>query len=133
MYASNENADQHKKARTWLSAQLGGRTKVGLPWPSLLACLRITTNPRIFTRPAPVDRVWMQIFEWISAPAAWVPTPTDRHASILGGLLLATGRGGDLVPDAHLAALAIAHGLVLCSTDSDFARFPDLRWENPLA
>jgi predicted nucleic acid-binding protein len=63
---------------------------------------------------------------------AWIPQPTDRHEEVLGSLLIKGGVQGNLVPDAHLAALAIEHGLVLCSTDGDFARFPDLRWQNPL-
>lgn len=62
----------------------------------------------------------------------WIPLPSERHAEILGGLLRATGTGGNLVPDAHLAALAIEHGLILYSTDGDFGRFPDLDWRNPL-
>ncbi|HXF86749.1 MAG TPA: PIN domain-containing protein [Xanthobacteraceae bacterium] len=62
-----------------------------------------------------------------------MPHPTERHAEVLGTLLAQPGVHGNLVPDAHLAALAIAHGLILCSTDGDFARFPGLKWMNPLA
>lgn len=63
----------------------------------------------------------------------WIPHPTERHAEVLGRLLRAGNATANLVPDAHLAALAIEHGLVVCSTDSDFARFTGVRWENPLA
>ena len=63
----------------------------------------------------------------------WIPQATDRHAEVLGGLLAAAGVQANLVPDAHLAALAIEHGLLLCSADGDFARFPELRWLNPLS
>lgn len=90
------------------------------------------TNPRIFPSPAPVGTAFDQVRAWLGAAPAWIPQPTERHAEVLGELLPATG-GGNLVPDAHLAALAIEHGLVLCSTDGDFARFPGLRWQNPLA
>lgn len=76
-------------------------------------------------------RAFAQVRGWLSAAPAWVPLPTDRHADVLEEML--RSGGGNLVPDAHLAALAIEHGLVLCSTDSDFARFPGLRWENPIA
>jgi predicted nucleic acid-binding protein len=61
-----------------------------------------------------------------------VPEATPRHADIVGRLLERETRA-DLVPDAHLAALAIEHGLVLCSADRDFGRFEGLRWENPVA
>lgn len=69
---------------------------------------------------------------WLDAPPAWVPVPGRRHREILSALLIAAGSGANLVPDAHLAALAVEHGLVIASTDGDFARFPGLRWENPL-
>ena len=68
--------------------------------------------------------------EWLALPNVWIPTPTERHGSILGGLIGSCS--GNLVPDAHLAALAIEHGLTLFSSDGDFARFADLRWANPL-
>ena len=72
--------------------------------------------------------------EWLDCPAAWIPQPTEKHREVLGGLLAGTsGVKANLVPDAHLAALAIEHGLLLCSSDGDFARFRQLRWENPLA
>jgi uncharacterized protein len=76
---------------------------------------------------------WSQVEDWLGCPTAWVPLPTERHREILGSILRGHGLRADLVPDAHLAALAMEHGLTLCSTDGDFARFPGLRWENPLA
>ena len=76
---------------------------------------------------------WQQAISWLQAERVWIPQPTERHQEILGGLLAAPGVHANLVPDAHLAALAIEHGLILCSTDGDFARFAGLRWENPLA
>jgi hypothetical protein len=75
----------------------------------------------------------LQVSEWLSAEPVWVPQPTERHADLLSGLLALPGMHGHLVPDAHLAALAIEHGLVLCSVDGDYARFSGLRWQNPLA
>jgi len=74
-----------------------------------------------------------QVSAWLSWENVWIPGPTKRHAEVLGQLLLVVGAHGNLVPDAHLAALAIEHGLTLCSTDGDFARFQGLRWHNPLA
>ena len=74
-----------------------------------------------------------QVIRWLAAEPVWVPQPTERHADVLGGPVALPGVHGNLVPDAHLAALAIEHGLTLCSTDGDFARFPRLRFFNPLA
>ncbi len=105
---------------------------MGLPWQSLIAYLRIVTNPRIFDPPARTSDAWREISSWLAVRAAWIPIPTERHHAVLGALLH-DGVNADLLPDAHLAALAIEHGLTLCSTDGDFARFAELRWENPLA
>ena len=76
---------------------------------------------------------WQQVSQWLACEPAWIPLPTERHGEVLGRLLAEPGMYGNLVPDAHLAALAIEHGLTLCSTDGDFARFPELKWLNPLA
>jgi hypothetical protein len=132
IYAHVESFEQHAKARDWLDSHLNGRERVGLPWASILAFVRIVTNPRIFDSPEPVDRAWQQVADWLECPVSWIPLPTQDHAEILRTMLTATGLGGNLVPDAHLAALAVEHGLRLYSSDSDFARFPDLNWENPL-
>ncbi len=74
-----------------------------------------------------------QVQGWLERPTAWVPEPTDRHDEVLSRLLAVEGVRGDLVPDAHLAAIAVEHGLTLMGSDSDFARFPGLRWENPVS
>ena len=132
LYASVSRFPLHEPARDWLDARLNGETKVGLPWASLLAFLRIATNPRVFERPMPMSRAWEQVDAWLSCDVAWAPSPTERHTSILRRLLNGPGVYGNLVPDAHLAAIAIEHGLELCSTDGDFARFEGLRWSNPL-
>jgi len=116
----------------WLDSRLNGSAPVGLPWPSLLAFVRITTNPRIYPQPLTMDAAWEQVEAWLDCEPAWIPAPTERHRALLGPLLARAAGRADLVADAHLAALAIEHGLTLCSTDGDFARFPGLRWENPL-
>jgi hypothetical protein len=133
VYAHVASFRQHERARDWLDAQLTGGAPVGLPWPSLLGFLRLVTNPRVFRRPEPVARAWGQVEAWLQAEVAWIPEPTERHRDVLGGLLAVAGVQANLVPDAHLAALAIEHGLLLCSTDGDFGRFPQLRWQDPLA
>jgi hypothetical protein len=95
--------------------------------------LRLITSPRVFQRPLSMTDAWDQVDAWLNSGSAWVPAPTHRHAEILAGLLAAPGVHGNLVPDAHLAALAIEHGLELNSTDGDFARFDGLKWRNPIA
>jgi hypothetical protein len=130
VYASAPETPQHTAARDWLDECLNGTARVGLPWPSLLAFMRIVSNPRLFEHASLAD-AREQVRSWLSLPTTWVPSPTDAHAGILDELL-AGESAHRLVPDAHLAALALEHGLVLCSSDGDFARFPQLRWENPL-
>lgn len=133
LYAANHSAPEHAAARAWLDARLGSTARVGLPWPSLLAFVRLASNPLVMRQPVSVAAAWRQADQWLGSPVAWVPLPTERHAAILHGLCDADWMTSRLVPDAHLAALAIEHGLTLCSTDGDFARFAGVTWENPLA
>lgn len=133
IYAYNQSAVQHAAAKEWLDSQLSGNRRVGLPWPSLLAFLRIVTNPRAFRNPRTIRETWQHAEKWLHAPSVWIPIPTERHVGIFGQLLSVTEANSNLVSDAHLAALAIEHGLELCTTDRDFARFPGLRWRNPIA
>jgi len=132
IYAHVASFAQHDAARDWLDGQLNGTARVGLPWPALLAFVRLVSNPRVFTQPLPLNRAWQQVEPWLECAPVWIPQPTERHRAVLGSLLAQAEGRSNLVPDAHLAALAIEHGLLLCSTDGDFARFPGLRWENPL-
>ena len=133
LYARNADDPRHAPAREWLTQALNGPTRVGLPWQSLSAFLRIATNPRAFPKPLTAEAAADQVDAWLAAPAAWVPGTTDTHAQVLGRLIRDHNLSGPLVADAHLAALAIEHGLVLCATDADFARFTEIRWSNPLA
>jgi len=133
LYAANRAAPEHGRARDWLDAQLSGSARVGLPWPSLMAFVRLASNPLVVRQPVAVEAAWAQAREWLNCEPAWVPVPTDRHADHFGGFCRLPWMTSRLVPDAHLAALAIEHGLTLCSTDGDFVRFPGLNWENPLA
>jgi len=132
VYAANPSSADHDEARAWLDERLNGRARVGLPWPSLLAFVRIATNPAIVRNPVNPAVAWLQVKAWLDCDVAWIPVPGAQHADILGGLLEHRFVTSRLVPDAHLAALAIEHGLTLCSSDGDFARFPQLKWENPL-
>lgn len=133
LYAANHAAAEHAAARAWLDEQLSGPTRVGLPWPSLLAFVRLVSNPLAVRHPVSIASAWTQVKEWLAAESVWVPVPSERHADVLATLLGLSIMNTRLVPDAHLAALAIEHGLTLCSTDGDFAKFPGLTWRNPLA
>lgn len=132
IYAHVSSFPQHNLARDWLDQQLNASARVGLPWASLLAFLRLVTNPRVFENPESIRDAWEQVRTWLTSETAWIPQPTERHADLLGEFLAFPGVHGNLVPDAHLAALAVEHGLTLCSTDGDFARFHGLRWLNPI-
>jgi hypothetical protein len=132
VYAHVASFTQHQAARTWLDSQLNGTTPVGLPWPTLLSFVRLVSNPRIFERPEPIADAWQQVERWLACPPVWIPLPTERHQEILGPLFSRALTRSNLIPDAHLAALAMEHGLTLCSTDQDFSRFAGLRWDDPL-
>ena len=108
-------------------------TRVGLPWSSLLAFVRLVSNPLVVRDPVSPAAAWRQIEQWLACESAWIPVPGEGHRAILASFLQAPWMTSRLVPDAHLAALAIEHGLTCCSTDGDFSRFPGLKWENPLA
>lgn len=132
IYAVDEGSLLHPRARNWLTEQLNGSRRVGLPWQSLSSFLRITTHPRIFERPLSSADAWARVEDWLAAPMTWIPSPGPRHGELLGSLIAAYGITGNLVPDAQLAALGLEHGLTICSADSDFAMFRETRWTNPL-
>jgi hypothetical protein len=133
LFAVDEQSPYHQRAARWLTDRLNGDRRVGLPWPSLLAFVRIATNPRAAANPLTPDEAWEQVEQWLATGPAWVPAPTDRHASVLGHLVRRHHLRANLIPDAHLVAIAIEHGLTLCSADTDFAQFDEIRWENPIA
>jgi uncharacterized protein len=132
IYAIHKGASQHRAAVAWLNEQLNGSRRVGIPWQSLAAFLRIVTHPRAFERPLSPTVAFDRVNDWLSAPVAWVPEPGSQYRRILRQLITDYDVGGNLVPDAMLAALAIEHGLTVYSVDTDFARFRELRWDNPL-
>jgi len=132
LYACNSSDPRHTRASSFLEQVLNGPRRVGLPWQSLTAFVRIATHPRVFPAPLSAVAAADQVEAWLAAPAAWVPVPEEGHAQVLLALLRQLHLVGPLVSDAHLAALALEHGTGIWSTDSDFARFPGLRWEDPL-
>lgn len=133
IYAADASAPKHAQARRWLERELSGSETFAFAWQVLLAFLRLTTNARAFTSPFAPGEALDIVDGWLAQPNAAVVHPTDRHAALLRELLAPLGTAGNLVADVHLAALAIEHGAELCSSDTDFARFPGVRWRNPLA
>ena len=133
LHAYDSESPRHDAARRWVEAILSGDEQVGLPLVTLVAFLRIATNPAVYRRPlAPANAVGI-VITWLARPNVSVATPSERHWAILADALEKGQARGPLVDDAHLAALAIEHGATLASTDRDFARFPGLRFRDPLA
>jgi toxin-antitoxin system PIN domain toxin len=132
LYAVHKRAEQHEQASSWLTEQLNGPRRVGFPWQSINAFLRISTHPRAFRRPLDPAIAWARVTDWLTPSVAWIPEPGRDYRRILGELISTYEVRGNLIPDAALAALAIEHGIGLASTDTDFARFRELRWDNPL-
>lgn len=132
LYAIDETSAPHERARPWLEETLSGTEEVGFAWIVLLGFVRLTTNPAIFEWPLQPEEAFDYLDGWLGQPVATVVHPAAGHAARLRGLLEPLGTAGNLTSDAHLAALALEHGAELCSADTDFARFPGLRWLNPL-
>ena len=133
LYAVDEASPFHARARQWLEDALNGTRRVGLPWVSLTAFLRIVPNPRALAEPLAPAEAWALVDAWLDAPTAWLPTPGRGHRAILGRLIADLDLRANLIPDAVLAALCIEHGREMISADTDFARFTGLSWRNPLA
>jgi hypothetical protein len=133
LFAVDDSSAFHARAADWLTSQLNGRRRIGLAWQSLGAFVRISTNPKAASRPLAPEEAWSYVESWLAVDTAWIPSPTERHADVLGSLVRTYGLRGNLVSDAQLAALAIEHGLTVCSADADFGLFTEIRWENPLA
>lgn len=133
IYAVDEDSPFHEPAHRWLETVLNGSRRVGLPWVSLTAFVRIVTHPRAVREPLGPADAWSLVEAWLDAPVSWIPAPGPGHREILGRLLTTLDLRGNLVADAALAALCIEHGLEVVSADSDFARFSEVSWINPVA
>ncbi len=133
LYAVNVDARHHARSKRWLDEALSGGEAVAFAWIALLAFLRLSTKVGLFPRPLTAERAMDRVEAWLEAPAAVVLEPTPDHAGVLRRLLSATGVGGNLVTDAHLAALAIEHRCGIVSFDRDFTRFDGIRWREPPA
>jgi toxin-antitoxin system PIN domain toxin len=131
LWAHHRGFAQHEPARSWLASTLSDTPAVGIPWPSVLAFLRVSTHSRAFQHPLGIEVAWEVVDGWLSRPNVQMPVPTDAHADLLRQMLVSGRAAGNHTTDAHLAALAIEWGLVLLSADRDFARYPGLRWHDP--
>jgi uncharacterized protein len=132
LYAYNADAPQQRRAAQWLAKLLESGEMIALPWVTVWAFIRISTNPRLWANPRPAKEAFAIAADWLAQPGVVPLQPGPRHAEILEKLVIDHGATGPLVTDAVLAALAMEHGASLASTDQGFSRFPDLRWLNPL-
>ena len=132
LYAYNREAPLHNEARTWWVGLINGTERVGIPWAVANSFLRLLTIRGLLTHPATPSQALDFVREWFRQPHVAPLNPGSQHLTLLGQLLAAAGVGGNLVMDAHLAALAMEYQAEVHSNDSDFGRFPGLRWRNPL-
>lgn len=132
LYAYSERSPSQPAARAWLEMAFSSGEAVGLPWSVIQAFLRIGTNSRAMTAPLTMDEAVATVSEWLALDQVAPVLPGERHWTILSGLLDTAQCRGPLVADAHLAALAIEHGAQFYTADRGFARFPGLRWTDPL-
>lgn len=131
IYAVNQSSRDHDTARGWMRRALLGAEAVALPWAVCLAFLRLSTHAAVFPRPLSPVAASDVLANWLEAPPVVTIEPTRRHLGLLTGLLQSAGTAGNLVGDAHLAALAFEHGATLVSFDRDFARFEGLELLRP--
>ena len=131
LYAINRATPNHQRARAWLDGALTGEEAIGFSWVVLLAFLRLSTHPSVFARPLDPAQAIDVVRGWLAQPSAMIVEPGPRHAEVLGGLLAEAGSAGNLVNDAHLAALAIERAASISTFDADFGRFRGVRWVRP--
>ncbi len=131
LYALDDTSVRHAGARGWLDAVLSGSEEVGFAWAVLLAVLRLTTRPAVFTHPLRPDEAFDVVDEWLAQPCSVIVHPTVRHAGLMRGFITAAGTAGNLTTDAHLAALSVEYGAAICSYDADFSRFPEVKLVDP--
>jgi hypothetical protein len=131
VYATDETSAHHRVAREWLEQTLAGSDTVGIPTAVAVGYLRLTTSARVMSAPLDVSTSVGVVQGWYRRRNVTAPEPTSRHFDLLTSLLAPIGSGGNLVSDAHLAALSIEHGAELYSFDRDFGRFSGLRWDMP--
>jgi len=131
LYASNGRAEHHEISRGWLSGALSGSETVIIPWVNVIAYLRLSTHPRLHEKPSTVSEALDFVRKVVAVPIVIHGDPDGQHLNRVADLLGATGRGGNLVNDAHLGALALQYDATVITFDNDFGRFPGVRWSRP--
>jgi len=131
LYAVNRDSEHHETSRRWLDGALSGDAMVAFSWIVLLAFVRLSTKVGLFPSPLDIGGALDRVHAWTTAAPAVIVEPTLDHATILRRLLGGVGVGGNLVNDAHLAALAVEHRCAIVSYDNDFSRFEGITWEQP--
>lgn len=132
LYAVVSGFPQHVRAQAWWEQTVNGRARIGLTPPALFGFLRIATNPRVLQPPVEIHDAVNYVDDWLAQPNVDLLTPGREHLAIALGLLKDIGTAGNLTTDVQLAAYAIEHQGEMHSNDSDFARFPNVKWINPL-
>jgi uncharacterized protein len=132
VFAFNRASPFHQPATRWLTDILESGRRVAMPTQSLTAFVRLVTNARVVPRPAAPALAAQIVRDWLAVPTVWIPPPGPAHGKLFCSLVERYHLTGNLVSDASLAALALEHGLPLVSADTDFARFTELTWVNPL-
>lgn len=133
IYSYDVHSIAHKKSVAWLEKTLSGLESVGLPWQSIAAFLRVVTNRRLSAARVGVEEAVQTVEQWLQAPNVRILIPGDQHWPLLRRMIVEGRASGPLVTDAQIAALTIEYGGLLHTADRDFARFPGLRWVDPLA
>lgn len=132
LYATITGFPHHERTRAWLEDVLNGTTLLGLTAPTVFGYLRIATSSRVLASPMPVDDAVGRVREWLAQTTARFIVPGPDHLDIAFGLLEIVGTGANLTTDVQLAAYAIEQDAELYSNDTDFGRFPGVRWVDPL-
>lgn len=132
LYAYDSASPFHKKAAEWWRACLSGDEPVGLAAVVVFSFIRIGTNPRVFEQPMTAEEAVGHVRSWLVQPVVHILDTGTGHVEQVLKLLEDLGAAGNLVSDAQLAAIVIEHGAVLHTADTDFVRFPGLRWFNPI-
>lgn len=133
LYATDRASPHHRPAAEWLAEALTGQVRVGIPWQSVGAFVRIATHPRAARHPLSTAQAWAAVDSWLASPVAWIPPAAEPTMRIFRDLMLRHHLGSGMTSDAQLAALAIEHAVPVVSADTDFARFPEVSWVNPVA
>lgn len=132
LYAYDKASDFHAASASWLESVLDTQP-VFFSWQTVTGFLRIITNPRASARPLTIDAAVEIVDSWLERDNVYLVSLEKKNWPLFVKLLKDSQATGNLVMDAHLAALATSCGASLASTDRDFARFPGLQFTNPIA